>query len=93
MALLEDPHRLPDQRRLKGYSLTHRLWHYPAFHNSSAWYVYRQQEGESAVPAYIARQLIWDSAHDSNRMFHPMEGLKHGFSVKPTLKLIQYQIS
>ena len=92
-SFLEDPDRLPEQRLLKRYSLRFRIWHYPSFDRQTSLNIYTPRSEQEADAPCIVRKVLWDSPFDSRRLGLPMEGLKYGFSTKPTIALWQITLS
>ena len=77
---------------LSQHKLLLRLWHYPSFERHVSWFLY------SALPRYqksdspLVREVVWDRPLDSLRLSDPLKGLKHGFSVEPTISSRQAKI-
>ncbi|MCQ3932365.1 MAG: hypothetical protein DPW16_18095 [Chloroflexi bacterium] len=59
-----------------------RLSIYPAFFKYVSWVIF---EGHNL----FARQVIWDRPGDCHRFFDPMEGLRKGWHISPTLSVVE----
>lgn len=64
-----------------------RLWESPSFERPRSWALLSAFDSPSGLadePASL-RTLTWDSTFDAQRFTDPLFGLKHGFSMSPTL--------
>ena len=70
-----------------------RLWHYPSFGRHISWFVYSPLPRYQKSDSPLVREVVWDRPFDTQRLSDPLKGLRHGFSVEPTISSRQAEIS
>jgi hypothetical protein len=77
---------------LPHHKLLLRLWHYPSFDRHISWLVYSPLSRYLKSDSPLVREVVWDRPFDSQRFSDSLKGLKHGFSLEPTLSFRQAEI-
>jgi hypothetical protein len=66
----------------QGLELMLRVIIEPAFQNDVSLMIWH----DPIETEYMAQKIIWDKSFDSNRFFNPLDGLKHGWHIVPTIR-------
>jgi hypothetical protein len=69
-----------------------RLWHHPSFGRHISWLIYYPLPRYRRSDSPLVLEAAWDRPFDSQRFSHPLDGLRHGFSLEPTVSLRQAEI-
>lgn len=77
---------------LPHHNLLLRLWHYPSFGRHISWLVHSPLPQYQKSDSPLVLEAVWDQLFDSQRFSDPLEGLKHGFSLEPTVFLRQAEL-
>ncbi|HEY7123557.1 MAG TPA: hypothetical protein VH540_06360 [Ktedonobacterales bacterium] len=84
---LEHAEQLEPREVVSDFRPILRLWHYPAFFDHRSWTVFKPARRNINEAPLVIREVNWVRKHDLPYFLDPLERIKQGFRVLPTIEV------